>query len=858
MRSLTPLLIVSIMALAAAEAAAETGVAFAAGPRAVREGANVKIGFAVTTATDVEVAIVDAAGRVVRRLAAGMLGDNPPPPLVRGLSQEIAWDCKDDAGVALDPRGGYKVRVSAGLAPSGDGTAFGAPAAPGTVANVIGLAAGADGRVYVMSEPWNRAWWRSTAMHVFKPTGEYERTVKPFPGETPSAKVAGLTGLSDENGRAVPVVYRVLAMSYYPHEDVPQHFAIATDGKVHFLTHRSSYWKDREGEKWLASIAADGSLAYPAYAGARIEGQTGVHDPYLAAASDGQSVFATGLAAGKGDKAARPNLPAVYRIDLPARQEARVFFGDPANPGSDDKSLGDPRGVATDGKGQLFVADRANNRILIVDEKSGARVNAVRVDAPTWLAVGRTSGVVYVVSGGEIVKFGARPSQAAGYGYHETGRVKLPELTGRDAAGVRRSFALSESSAGGVALWVGASRGPNVLLRCEEQGGKFGEWKPAGCEPAFVCWNIAAGLDGRTVGCKVGSTLRLLDEETGATRDLRLQGSGGQTYRLGPDNQIYGMDHATGLLRWDANGKQMPFAGGTRLGNRPSGTTSWERDFDIDRAGNIYIKQRGKAYHGRMTVDKYDKDGNKLKTVVWAVSDGAYGPRIDGAGNLYMADIVKPVGQVVPDFFEGKLPDAPVDSKGNVLGQYQWMYGSVIKFTPAGGAVWFPRNVEVDAYAFDGEAQLPADQTKVGIEIANNGGGSRVTLYPAELQGAAWFRYGCSYVLDMHVGHNRRCHCTATEIDVDDYGRVVYTDQGRFRVVMLDAAGNRIATIGRYGNQDSPVTGAGDGVGFNWFTGLGLSDRYVYVADGGNHRVVRVALNYAVRAACPIEEAKEP
>ena len=214
---------------------------------------------------------------------------------------------------------------------------------------------------------------------MFKPTGEYEKTIKPFPATTPAAKVAGLTGLTDEQGRVVPVIYRVLAMSFYPHEDVAQHFAVAPDGTVHLLTIKASYYTDRAGEKWLASLASDGSLAYAAYAGAEIKGQTGPHDVYLATASDGKNLFVTGLDAGKGQKPNRPNVPAVYRIDLPDRKEVKVFFGDPAKAGADDQSLGDPRGLATDGHGRLFVADRTNNRVVILNEKTGRAESALQV-----------------------------------------------------------------------------------------------------------------------------------------------------------------------------------------------------------------------------------------------------------------------------------------------------------------------------------------------------------------------------------------------------------------------------------------------------------------------------------------------
>ncbi len=89
---------------------------FAAKPAVAAKGTGVEIAFKAAAATDVAVAIVDAEGKIVRHLAAGVLGDNPPKPLKPGLAQSLLWDRKDDAGKALKP-GTYKVRVSLGLEP---------------------------------------------------------------------------------------------------------------------------------------------------------------------------------------------------------------------------------------------------------------------------------------------------------------------------------------------------------------------------------------------------------------------------------------------------------------------------------------------------------------------------------------------------------------------------------------------------------------------------------------------------------------------------------------------------------------------------------------------------------------------
>jgi sugar lactone lactonase YvrE len=825
-------------------------VTFTGQPAATRDGGEVKISFAVSAPTDVAVYVLDAKGRTVRHLAAGLLGENAPPPLNRGsLEQELVWNGKDDAGQPADG-GPFRVRVAAGMGARYDGTAFGSEAKPDDLTNVIGLAPRPGGGLYVLSERWKRIWWRQTTIHVFGPDGQYERTIKPYPAEIDAAKVKPLTPLVYDDGRPLPVVHRVLAMSYYPYEDLAQQMAADRGGNLHFLVLRAAYRKD--AGKYVATISAEGGVPLPAYAGAELLPDASAGDPYLALSSDGQTLFATGLERGpRDDSGERPNRPAVWKIPLPARNKAETFFGNPEMSGGGETALSDPRGLASDGRGRLYVADRGNNRVVVLDEQSGKFVGSFNVDDPTWVGASRKTGAVYVASGEHVIKFALGGDGSA----KETARAKLPPIDERHRSRAKRSFALDDSQEKAV-LWVGHDRGGEALLLCEETDSGFGDFRRAGCRPAEVYWNLFAAQDGRTIGCKVGrTTVRILDEETGETRDLVLHGSPGQTYRLGPNGQIYGMDHwKWAIRRWDRNGEYLPYPTTKddpelqgRLPSVPSGTTAWERDFDVDRAGNVYVKHRGKTYHGRMTVDKYDPDGNFVGRVLWVVSDGCYGPRVDPAGNLYIAEAVRPPGKEVPDFFRDRLPEARIDKHGNPLQQYRWMYGSIIKFSPKGGAVWFPViNEERDLYAFEGEARLPEGLKKAKVDT---GQGDLVATAPGELEGALWQKYGCSYVLDMNPSHNRRCHCTATEFEVDDFGRTFYTDQGRFRVVVLDTGGNEILSFGRYGNQDS----CGPEIAINWFTGLGVTDRFVYVADGGNLRVVKARLVYAADETCPVE-----
>ncbi len=110
MRAIQAVIAAMILACPAADAAAAS---FAAKPKAVRDGNKVKISFAVSAPTDVEVAILDAKGKVVRHLAAGLLGEKAPAPFKKGsLKQEIFWDGKGDYGGVVSAT---KVRVRLGL-----------------------------------------------------------------------------------------------------------------------------------------------------------------------------------------------------------------------------------------------------------------------------------------------------------------------------------------------------------------------------------------------------------------------------------------------------------------------------------------------------------------------------------------------------------------------------------------------------------------------------------------------------------------------------------------------------------------------------------------------------------------------
>ena len=90
--------LVALLLLAGTAGAAD--ISFTRPPVAVKAGDRLTISFTVSKATDVEVAVLNAKGEVVRHLAAGVLGGKnaPPEPLKQGLAQDLVWDGTDNRG----------------------------------------------------------------------------------------------------------------------------------------------------------------------------------------------------------------------------------------------------------------------------------------------------------------------------------------------------------------------------------------------------------------------------------------------------------------------------------------------------------------------------------------------------------------------------------------------------------------------------------------------------------------------------------------------------------------------------------------------------------------------------------------
>lgn len=81
-------------------------------------------------------------------------------------------------------------------------------------------------------------------------------------------------------------------------------------------------------------------------------------------------------------------------------------------------------------------------------------------------------------------------------------------------------------------------------------------------------------------------------------------------------------------------------------------------------------------------------------------------------------------------------------------------------------------------------------------------------------------------------------------------------DLYRFRIAVLDGAGNEVTHFGAYGNMEHRGPGSPHpepAIAFAWPIAARLGGGRVLVADLSNHRIVAVQLGHAADATCDIE-----
>jgi len=865
-----------LAAILLADAGAGGDAMFVQKPTAARDGDTVTIRFAVSAPTDAEVAVLDATGAVVRHLAAGRLGDAPPRPFAKGLAQTLAWDGKDDDGKAAAGKP-FSVRVRLGLTAAFDriigwsGQRIDAPQA---------MACGPDGTLYVVHGESFYGHRQTTLVTAFDREGRYLRQVYPGPGGLPKEKRAGWPHLALGGGGEAPVIHHVLTRSLYPgaYLGAPGkdlgNLAATGDGRLVIvcgpattLSSLIKYADVREGRRVLI-LGADGgapeNFLGPVVAGLKTGGRG-----YVAVSPDSRYAYVSGMGATNISGVRKPAEihHVVYRMPLDGAGKAEQFIGTLRKPGGGKTGLNDPRGVAVDGEGNVYVADHGNKRIAAF-KPDGSYLGEIPAEGATRIMVSRKTGAVYARVGPALVKYGGLKDPA------KNAEVALPRIN-KDP---RHSycFALDDSGDAPV-LWMSTTRWVlHRLVRLVDRGDRFeATGDPIGARvrkdnPGLPFIMNVAPLGEKVVTCtpsfpRASTTARTYDLATGAYKGAFLLKAAdgnrekrnalffcGSEYTAGKDGRLYtqtggfmwpakNQANPGTVRRYDAEGYPEPFE---KLGKhfihkyyhghyRPAGMF-------VTRTGRIYLAAFP-GYRGRDQKEKGLKvtviapDGSvedERRVFIQGATVG--GIAVDREGAIYVGVQMWPKGKRLAERFTGKLP------KSSPIGHPRRMYeqqGMLVKFPPAGG-------------------RIVADPD--GPWMGHAGGYAKVGRknepVPVRIEGALWTRR--LGFIPINATNEAGCQCENTRFDVDEFGRVYIPDLYGFRIVVLDPAGNTVTRFGAYGNMDNrgPTSPhPTPAIPLGWPIAARLAGNRCLIADLTNRRIVAAGFRYGVEETCEVK-----
>jgi hypothetical protein len=319
------------------------------------------------------------------------------------------------------------------------------------------------------------------------------------------------------------------------------------------------------------------------------------------------------------------------------------------------------------------------------------------------------------------------------------------------------------------------------------------------------------------------------------------------------------------IVRYSPAGAPLPFPGSkAKSGGLEPGTSFRLRGRGIaaDQFGNFYsLNQVGKTKPDNADdancLVKYGPDGQVLNAALIDSSIRSLNSVcVDPCGNLWVGIGARPAGKGVPDHLAaqdlGKAYKIKVTDLTTDFNWYPFLYGSIVKFPPAGGEVR------------DGIG---------GVKMEYSTGGK------AEIKGAEWIHFGASPMPSWRLAYPGSCLCESPRFDVDGYGRCFFPDAAGFRVGMLDTAGNLLGWFGTYGNQDSPSASSGPAAGpgsgstssppdalsqskgavpkpeiaLHWPWLVCVEDGRAFIGDRINRRVVVVKLGHAAEETCEVK-----
>ena len=559
----------------------------------------------------------------------------------------------------------------------------------------------------------------------------------------------------------------------------------------------------------------------------------------------------------------------VSRMRYDSDETPALFLGAHES-GTEDGQFDMPADVATDAQGRIYVADHRNDRIQVFNPE-GRHLQTIAVRRPARICLHPETGEMYVFSWGllkgrgrqdgftvteENLSYGERPRffQLTRFSaLPEAERIETRDL-GKVVGFMSNATNMDQQAAvdfgsDPVRIWLTArspvggrgSHGRGLVLLTQENG----EWTVkrdlldeatralVRTEPPSY-WRQRLFVNPREEGVvymsdPLGtsaamsfSRLLRIDVRTGRCRNIELPMSA-EDMAFSPDGFAY-LKLRDMVVRYDPeNWREVPFDYGIERASASHGTLRGTRStrvmsgavfpgggrhhggIHVGASGHIAVSavygvgpesrtdeasvHEGTVYrtrlypgrrfgqlHGIQQVHVLDRHGRLLRTdAVPGLTQHVYGTAIDARGDIYLLESCARSYNGKPYFND--------------------LTGTVMKFTPGQARIRVPHGAPVPLTV---RPERPAD-------LHIYGGAPWV-------EGAHWFYGGVGWGgFSGYAGGARGCHCPNPRFVLDYFARSFTPESHRYNVGVLDANGNLILRIGRYGNVDDGMPLVKDG-----------------------------------------------
>lgn len=823
-------------------------IVFVSQPSVTRDGENWKVEFTINQNADVEVSIINPAdSTVVRHLAAGVLGSNPPPPLAPNtLSQSLAWDGTDDFGDPAPNPENLAARVRAGMSMQLVGIAgemldkF-----PGTFRANSGLVLGRDGSVFLQGI-LNGV----VLVRQYDSAGRYHRTVFPPPATLPPDSVAaygvntlpGSGWVPKTTGTMLPAITTSLlnnVNAYLLPIGRPGELVVSDGNSIQLISEGGACLgatRPLISSPALPGGPGCGGLCGPRYFTASYTPDYLYFSGIYLGVMGGGCFLASAITTGFwGDgQVFRVNretgvvTPWLKLDSVPEGSAERlVQLGGGAN------TTAAIHGVAIDTAEHVFVCDRLHRCIGVYDTNA-VLIGRVPVRDPDLVALSKRTGALYVLTrhdreGISLIKFSGWDSQAVALD-----TILLTQSVDNWAG----SPALTVTENGNITnIWAGyftfgfrmySDNGTSIVLSQD-----FGNPDPVSLY-AILFDRLA--LDPRTETLYWGTfyNFKISDWNNPTaticstssqymTRPGSRVPSGFGEMTVSPRGYIYGyntrnieaISFSTPVRRYTPDFSTPMYYGNTG-GNASTFLLPFEASIDgIKHTGMDVSWQR------KIAVSTYNDNlyGSHDNHAIYLFPDTGYAyPETSWAGGTPVITNMGPMSSGVR-----------FDAAGNIYAG-----------TSIHGPDWQPfSGLETDRYSTGGYCgSIVKYAAGTTGSISGNTAVGAAKVYPQP--------YGTFAGGDMSY-----CICRSPNFDVDPYGRLYIPFSTGSKVSIADNAGNTILTFGQYGNTDARGGLSGPGrpyaepsIPLAWPTGIAASEDYVYVGDYLNQRVVRIRKVY--------------